>query len=298
MELEAAVNKYESALRTYRAIYTFLEFTTTFFTLYLLFTLFNMQDIFTIIPFFEPYTGTKYNFLGSELLFETLGILLAELGLAAIITVVRQLRKEKKDAIKLLEEKYPTLKERLSTAYDNRNVDNLIVKDLLGTVKLEIKPLTSSALLDRRLLLIGIGALFLTASTSTYITLTDYHTEMTPKNLPDAMENIPFISSNKDKDLFSLEGNEAGNKGKDTSEDLFSEPAVIVVEGTEIDLKIPPGTSPGLTIGEEGEERKDAFGQSAADDPEAIASQAYYENLPEGYQNIIQSYFEEMAEAE
>ena len=43
-------------------------------------------------------------------------------------------------------------------------------------------------------------------------------------------------------------------------------------------------------------EGDEEFVQSAAYDPEAIASQAYYDNLPEGYRSIIQSYFEELGE--
>lgn len=296
MELDTAVNKYESALKIYRSIYKFLDLTATFFTLYILFALFNMQDIFSIISFFEPYTGAKYSFLGTELVFETLGIILVEFVLALAITAFRHIRKEKKDAIKIIEEKFPTLSERLRTAYDNRDLNNIIVKDLLDKVTLDIKPVNSSALMDRRMLIIGIGALLLTASGSTYIAVTDYHTDITPKDLPEAMENIPFISD-KDSGLLTLEESEAGEKGNgEASEDLFGEPAVIVVEGTEVDLKIPPGAGQGFTIQEEGEEREDAFGQSAAYDPEAIASQAYYENLPEGYRNIIQDYFEELAE--
>ena len=265
-----------------------------FFTLYMIFALFNMQDIFSIIDFFEPYTGSKYSFLGAELLFETLGIILVELVLALAITAFRYTRKEKKDAIKIIEEKFPTLKERLRTAYDNRAVDNIIVKDLLSKVTLDIKPVASSALLDRRLLIIGIGALLLTASGSTYIAITGYHTDMTPKNLPEAIENIPFISD-KDSGLLTLEESEAGKNGEEASGSSLEKITVITIEGTEVELKIPPGAGQGITIKEEGDERENTFGQSAAYDPEAIASQAYYENLPEGYRNIIQNYFEELA---
>ena len=55
-----------------------------------------MEDIFSIVSALEPYTGIKYNFLGYRVLFETLGIVLIELLLTAIITAIIYSRKERK----------------------------------------------------------------------------------------------------------------------------------------------------------------------------------------------------------
>ncbi|MCG7851590.1 MAG: hypothetical protein MIO92_03630, partial [Methanosarcinaceae archaeon] len=63
----------------------------------------------------------------------------------------------------------------------------------------------------------------------------------------------------------------------------------------EIDLTLPPGSGVGFSIREEGEKRTEDFQRSSAYDISVISSQAYYENLPEGYQNIIKTYFEEIA---
>ena len=76
---------------------------------------------------------------------------------ALILTAIRYYRAEKKDAINLIEEKYPVLKERLRTAYDNRNTENIIVKDLIGGVIIDLKPVESLSLLEQEKACKGIG---------------------------------------------------------------------------------------------------------------------------------------------
>lgn len=250
-----------------------------------------MEDIFSIISAFEPYTGIKYNFLGFKVLFETLGIILTELLLTAIITAVIYSRKEKKDAIKLIEENFPTLKERLRTAYDNRNTENVIVKDLIGGVTIDLKPIESLSLLNTKLITIGIGLMLLTGSGSTYIAVTDYHTDITPKDIPQAIEKL----SDSNADLYPVEEN-GGTSNNSSQENLFGKPAVIVMEGKEVDLKIPPGSGQGFTSQETGEQMNESFTQSGPVDTDTAASDAYYDNLPEGYRDVIQNYFEGLAE--
>lgn len=292
MDLEASIKKYESAVRVYNLIYTLLDFAAIFFALHIVFLLTNMEEIFSVISFFEPYTGTKYNFLGFNLLFETLGIVIIELVLAAMLTYIRNIMKVKKDSIKLIEEKYPVLKERLRTAYDNRNTDNIIVKDLIGRVIIDLKPVETSSLLNKRLLTIGIGLTLLTGLGAMYIADTDYHTDITPKNIPKVV--APYISGSN-ANLYPVAENGGTANNESSNEGLFGKPAVIVVEGKAVDFKIPPGSGQGFTSQQSGNNTNQSFIQSDTVNPEAVASQSYYENLPEGYRNVIQSYFEELA---
>ncbi len=294
LEIEKIVNKHESALKRYRGFYFLADLLATFLVLYALFTVFNMQDIFFMFDVFEPYTGAKYDLLGFETVFEALGMFLLAFFLALALTAIRRYRADKKDAISLVEEKYPLLKERLRTAYDNRELDNIIVRDLIGSVILDSKSVKSSAFLNRKKLAKNFFVIVCAVVVLVYVAETGYQGEFSPTDLEGVIEDIPFVSGS-DSELFSLEDG-GGTSEQEPTEDLFGEPAVIVVEGTEVDLKIPPGAGEGFTVQEEGEERDEEFVQSAAYDPEAIASQAYYDNLPEGYRSIIQSYFEELAE--
>lgn len=292
MDLETSIKKYESAVRAYNLLYALLDFAIVFFTLHIVFSLTNMEDIFSIISIFEPYTGIKYDFLGFKVLFETLGIVIIELLLTAIITTIRYKLKEKGDAIKIIEEKFPILRERLRTAYDNRNNDNIIVRDLIGGVIITLKPVEPLSLLNKRLLTIGIGLTLLTGLGALYIANSDYQTGISPKNIPQAI--APYVPGSN-TDLYPVEENGGTANNESSQEELFGEPSVIVVEGKAVDFKIPPGSGQGFTSQQEGNRTNESFIQSELVNPEAVASQAYYENLPEGYRNVIQSYFEELA---
>ena len=266
----------------------------TFLVLYVLFVLFNMRDLFLMFSTFEPYTGAKYNILGFGVIFETLGLIFLAFAFSLILTAVRHYRAEKKDAISLIEETYPVLKERLRTAYDNRNTDNIIVRDLIGGVIIDSKPVKSSSFFNRRKLAKDLLVIVFTVSLLTYVAGTGYQTSISPTDLNGVIEKIPFVSDSN-TDLYPVEEN-GGTSNNDSQEGLFGEPAVVVVEGKEVDLKIPPGTGQGFTSQEEGNQTNASFTQSDLVNPEAAASQAYYDNLPEGYRNVIQSYFEGLAE--
>lgn len=295
LELENIVNKHESVLKKYRGLYAFADFLATFLVLYALFVLLNMRDIFLMFPTFEPYTGSKYSILGSDIVFETLGLIILDFVLSLILTAVRYYRAEKKDAITLIEEKYPVLRERMRTAYDNRDMDNIIVRDLIGSVVIDSKPVKSSVFLNRKKLARDIMLTVFAVAVLAYVANTGYQTTLTPLDLDEIIDTIPFPGSGSD--LVSLEEDGGTSGEQQSNEDLFGEPAVIIIEGTEVDLQIPPGAGEGFTSQEEGEERSnESFIQSDIYNPEAIASQSYYENLPEGYRSVIQTYFEQLAE--
>ncbi|AKB77581.1 hypothetical protein MSHOH_1098 [Methanosarcina horonobensis HB-1 = JCM 15518] len=293
LEIENIVNKYESVLKKYRGLYVFADLLATFLVLYALFVLLNMRDIFLMFTTFEPYTGAKYGILGFEIVFETLGLIILDFVLSLILTAIRYYRSEKKDAISLIEEKYPVLKERMRTAYDNRDTDNIIVRDLIGGVIIDSKPVKSSAFLNRKKLKKDVLVTFFAVAVLAYVALTGYQTTLSPTDFSEVIESIPFPGSGSD--LVSVEEN-GGTSADPGNEELFGEPAVIVVEGRDIDLKIPPGVGQGFTSQEEGEQNNGSFVQSDIYNPEAIASQTYYENLPEGYRSVIRSYFEQLAE--
>ena len=150
-EIEDIVNKHESVLKKYRGLYILQTCLQLFWSFTVLFVLFNMRDLFLMFSTFEPYTGAKYNILGFGVIFETLGLIFLAFVFSLILTAIRYITELKRKMLfPLLEEKYPVLKERLRTAYDNRNTDNIIVRDLIGGVIIDSKPVKSSSFLNRR----------------------------------------------------------------------------------------------------------------------------------------------------
>jgi hypothetical protein len=294
LEIENIVNKHESVLKKYRGLYVFADLLAAFLVLYALFVLLNMKDIFLMFSTFEPYTGAKYSILGAEILFETLGLIILAFIFSLILTAVRYYRADKKDAISFIEEKYPVLRERMRTAYDNRDTDNIIVRDLIGGVIIDSKPVKSSVFLNRKKLAKDLLLTVFAVTLLAYVAQTGYQTTISPTDFSEVIETISFPGS--DSDLVSVEENGGTSGDPQNNEELFGEPAVIVIEGTEVDLKIPPGAGQGFTSQEEGEQNNKSFVQSGIYGSDPTASQAYYENLPEGYRSVIQSYFEQLAE--
>ena len=292
--IEEIVNKHESVLKKYRGLYAFADLLATYFVLYILFVLFNMRDLFLMFSIFEPYTDAKYSILGFGVVFETLGLIFLAFALSLILTAIRHYRAEKKDAIALLEETHPVLRERLRTAYDNRNTDNIIVRDLIGGVIIDSKPLQSSSFLDRRKLTKDLIVIVFAVTVLAYVVGTGYQTTLSPTDLNGVIDKLPLVS-NSNSDLYPVDEN-GGTSNNTSQENIFGKPAVVVVEGKDVDLTIPPGTGQGFTSQEEGEQMNESFTQSGMVNPEAEASKAYYDNLPEGYRNVIQSYFEGLAE--
>ena len=84
-----------------------------------------------------------------------------------------------------------------------------------------------------------------------YVAYTGYQTTISPTGLSGVIDIIPFSGSGSD--LVSVEENGGTSGDKQNKQRLFGEPAVIVVEGTDVDLKIPPGAGQGFTSQEEGE---------------------------------------------
>ena len=65
------------------------------------------------------------------------------------------------------------------------------MKDLIGGVVIDLEPIESLSLLNTKFLTIGLGLMLLTGSGTTYIAVTDYHTDITPKDIPQVIERIP-----------------------------------------------------------------------------------------------------------
>ena len=298
MDIEKFVKKQKSALKRYRRIYILLDFAAISLIFYTLFFIFNMETIFSMISTFELYTGSTYQLIDYSIPFETLGLAVAAVILSLIITIILHIRDKKSNAINLVESKYPILFERLRTAYDNRKSSNVIIDNLLNNVMSDTKSVRSSSFLNKKRLAFGILALVATSSFFTYVTISDYHTDITPEDLTQIIDELPFIQEEEETQPEGLlpEDGDGGESDEGGSENLFGEPAIIVIEGEEIDLTLPPGAGIGFSGSTEGEIRTEEFERSSAYDISVISSQAYYESLPEGYDNIIKAYFEEMAQ--
>ncbi|WP_340818490.1 hypothetical protein [Methanolobus sp. WCC4] len=296
MDVRDFVKKQEAALKRYRRIYKLLDFIGTTIILYLLLFYIGLDEVFQYLSSFEVKAGTSYDILGMSIAFETLALTIIASFISLIVTVLRHLRDDRTKALFLIEEKYPELHERLRTAYDNAGVENLIVTDLLNSVSLKIKQVASSALLVKGKVVFALIIILVSSATLVYVVDNDVRTTgFTPKELAEMIDDVTGDDNDKPDDFVVLEGEDDDEEGNSGSEDLTGETAIIVVEGTEVDLTLPAGSGIGFSNQEDAEEADEDFEQSSAYEISIISSQSYYEELPEGYESIIKSYFEEMA---
>jgi hypothetical protein len=301
MDVRSFVKKQESALKRYRRLYKILDFLGTSIILYLLLFYFRIDQVFPYLSSFEVRAGTSYDILGTSIAFETVALSLIAGIISFIITLLRHRRDDKTKAIPLIEKKNPELQERLSTAYDNAKEENLIVTDLVNSVSSKIALITSSALLVKSKLVIGIVLILISSTTTVYVVDHDVRTTFFDQGeLGDLVDEIPGIGNGDDPTgddifVFDNEGNE-DDTGSGT-ENLTGDTAVIVEDGKEVDLTLPAGSGIGFVEGDTSEEEDTDFDQSSPYERSIISSQTYNEELPEGYETIIKEYFETMAEA-
>lgn len=296
MDIRDFVKKKENALKKYRRAYKLVDFLTVTLVLYTLMILLNLDKTFAFMNTFEVRAGTSYDIAGMSIAFETVALALIAVFFSLILTFIIHRHDDKTNAISLVEQKYPNLYEKLRTAYDNENTENLIVNDLLRVVSSSISKVQSSSFLKRRRLTLGIVLILLSASTLGYIVSNDIRTDVDPGEIIKAIEDLPFMPQSEDTsdDLFEIEDTTSGDSNSG-NEDLTGDTAIIVVEGTEVDLTLPPGYGVGFGNPEDAVESDEDFDQSSPYEISIISSQSYYEELPQGYQTVIKSYFEEMA---
>jgi hypothetical protein len=296
MDVREFIRKQDSALKKYRRIYKLLDFLTISLIFYTIMVLISVDKLLPFITTFEVRVGTTFDIASLSIAFENVVMLLTSAFLALLLTLLIHLHDSKTNTITLVEEKYPNLRERLRTAYDNLDVDNVIVADLVQIVSASIAKVNPSDFMRKRRVMFGIVILLVSLSALTFITINDIDAGIPSEVWGDIWDNTFGPEDENPEDLFEELGNSNGGEGDGTdSENLIGEPAIIVVEGKEVDLTLPPGSGIGFSNPEDAEITEEDFQQSSAYEISIISSDAYDENLPQGYELIIKDYFEELA---
>ncbi|MDP2215837.1 MAG: hypothetical protein Q8J68_00875 [Methanolobus sp.] len=294
MDIRKFVQTKEAALKKYRRTYKLLDFLTILTLFYTLMVVLSVDQALPLIRSFEVRLETSYDVAGLSIAFATVVLLAVSALLSLLLTLIVHRKDDKTGAILLIEKKYPSLRERLRTAYDNKDVDNIIVNDLDQKVLLSIAQLGSIVLLSKKILTLALMGVVVSSTIVTVVTFYDIRIgDITTNDWKDLIDNLPFVpdSSNGD-DFFEIDEDSEESTG---TENLTGPSAVIVVEGKEVDLSLPPGSGVGFSPGNDTEQDTD-FVPSSSYEIDAISSETYYESFPAGYETVIKSYFEKMAE--
>ncbi|NPE31695.1 hypothetical protein HNV12_27810 [Methanococcoides sp. SA1] len=295
MDIDNFVEKQEATVNKYQRIYKIIDLTIIALTLFTILRMLNIDEFILTFRTFELYADSTY---GPSGMISAGGVLLAAISilLAIILTFAFHYRDRKILLIPFIEERFPVLQEKLRTAFDNKDVHNIISDDLMGNVLDVASKIDNSKLIEKKRLKRSMALLLAVLVMFTTINVLDYRTDLTPEDINSLIDELPFIPSAENgtspDEQFPLEGE--GDSGGN-SEDLVGETAIIVVEGEEVDLSLPPGAGTGFTESGDEESLPPEFESSSAYEVGRISSPAYYEQLPEGYESIIKEYFEQMA---
>ncbi|MEL4304776.1 DUF7502 family protein [Methanococcoides sp. LMO-2] len=293
MDIDGFIKKQESAVNKYHRIYKILDFSIIALISFSLLKILNIDLLLFTYRTFELYADSTYG-PGDAIPAGSLLLAAISIIVALVLTIAIHIRDKKVQIVSLIEKKFPPLNERLRTAKDNKNIHNIIVDELMGNVLDIASKVNTSELLEKKRFKASMALLVASLVIFAFVNVSDYRSDVDPDDLAEIIGDLPFIPDKENAtspdESFTLDS-DTGNGGE---EDLMGEPAIIVVEGEEVDLSLPPGAGTGFSAGEEGEEQPPEFESSSAYEVGLISSPAYYEQLPEGYENLIKEYFEEM----
>lgn len=183
---------------------------------------------------------------------------------ALIISLLRHKKDKTINVTLLIEDKNPDLREKLRTAYDNRDKSNVIIESLNEQVSELLTTASSSQILSggKIVMMLLITMVFIGGATTVSLN-PEYRIPI--EDIESTYSNISnTITGNKitgetdtlgQPEMFDKEGGEGG-------EDIFSKPKIASIEGNNIDLTLYSGEGMGFEV-RDASETLNQFIQSA-----------------------------------
>jgi len=171
--------------------------------------------------------------------------------------------------IKLIEKRYPSLRERLGALYDSRNEKNIVVDDLAASVNSDMDRVKYSSFISTSRLGIRTAVILLLVTFVLSSALTHSPKNPMQPESPGAV-NIPEST------------------GSGEAPDIFEEPSVVNIGNDSRGVLIyrSQGSEPNIRG-----DGKQVSGYSKLFPPEASSSDVYSEAVPAAYQQIVKNYF-------
>jgi hypothetical protein len=159
-------------------------------------------------------------------------------------------KKDKKtNVIRLIENKYPDLNERLSTAYDNRDESNIIVDSLKTFVSESMTSVSPSMLLSKGIIISKIMITIIFLAGMAFVSLNPQDIQI-PQNILDNATKIITGEDQNNTGLIDITGRpeDMNNIGAKGSGDIFGKPKIASIEGKNIDLTLYIGDNTGTIV--------------------------------------------------
>lgn len=178
------------------------------------------------------------------------------------------------DLIKFIENRYPTLRERLGALYDNMEERNTVIEDLAASVDSDLDSVKYSSFISTWRL--GIRTAVILLLVTFVLSSSLYHS-------PDIRAQTESPGS-----LNLPESMAAGSSSSISTSDIFEEPSFVKIGNDSQGILIyrSQGSEPNVRgAGEQPSGRSKLF------PPEATSSGTYSEAVPSKYQLIVKNYF-------
>lgn len=211
----------------------------------------------------------------SDLLFLGFALLIGAMG-----SVLLHKKDTKINVVKLIENKYAELRERLRTAYDNRDETNVIIDSLKEQVSEALTSVSSSKLLAPSkiaskliITILFISGAFIIGSNPQQYQIPD----STMKNLTDIVtgeENVTVTGAMEPP----LELDKTNFRG---GGDIFGKPKIASIQGKNIDLSLYTGSGTGTTVVDTSQP-ENQFIRSAVFPADILGS-----NVSDDYNNLL-----------
>ena len=220
----------------------------------------------------------------------------AAIALVYFVFVLR--RRLKSSKIRLVEQKYQSLNEKLRTAAEFADTDNPVVHELHTEVIRDLKKVDESAFFNEKkiylksIVIVVLCFAILLLSPVTFGIL-DFNFNLADTPTPEA-EGSPSGSSSGDSKIKFAVGPEDTGLRK-ASDDIYGEPTIAQLGDDEIKIKITPaGTE--LSIREIQEADFPDFSESYPLEIQASAAESYEETIPKEDLELVKNYFNTLAQ--
>ena len=204
---------------------------------------------------------------------------------AGVYFVMRMLSDSQRDKRKLVESKYGPLKEKLRTAADNMKLDNEVVEALQEEVIHDMKGVTVSSFMNMKttsykLLAIIVLSFAVLLTTTTNLYIVDINQVF--NDLPGLLD--ARIAGSIDAPIGDV----------NESNDIYGDSKLAVLGNEEVDIKIQP-VNYEVNVRESGDVEQKEFDSIFPGEIAIEQSSAFEEEVPEEQQELVKSYFENLA---
>lgn len=244
----------------HRLYYKLADFILFFLILYII------SYYLNVITFFSGYM--EYYVLDTVSL-DRIIVLGVSVLASSVLVIILYLTKNKINTIEMVESRYEWLRERLRTAWDCRDEDNVVATDLVAQVTTRLREVDVSSFLDRRYLAGRLLVSVVLVAALMGLTASDIQSDFTPEDITRIIEEL---GTEIPETLTDPEKSQDG--GPD--DEIFGETSVASIEGEDVELVIIPGLGTAVTIRHagEGEELQFVPSQTYPGDPGSNGSTA------------------------